>query len=147
MADSNSVTLGPNDRLVGQLYVEGDLRLGGSVEGQVEATGDVDVAQEANVKASVVGHGVSISGKVDGAVTAKDKLVVSRSGSLTGNVKVARLVIQDGARFSGNVSMGKAAVESEQAAEPAAATAPPEGAVDAEPAAESQSEKPKAKKR
>jgi len=32
--------------------------------------------------------------------------VVARSGSLTGDVKVARLVIQDGASFSGNVSMG-----------------------------------------
>jgi hypothetical protein len=33
-------------------------------------------------------------------------LVVARSGSLTGDVRVARLVIQDGASFSGNVSMG-----------------------------------------
>jgi hypothetical protein len=33
-------------------------------------------------------------------------LVVARSGSLTGDVRVARLVIQDGATFSGNVSMG-----------------------------------------
>jgi cytoskeletal protein CcmA (bactofilin family) len=148
VADSNSVTLGPNDRLVGQLYVEGDLRLGGTVEGQVEATGDVEVAQEANVKASVVGRGVSISGKVDGAVTAKDKLVVSRSGSLTGDVRVARLVIQDGARFSGNVSMGKAALNTrEPAAEPAAGPEVAETALVAETAAEGQAEKPKAKKR
>ena len=49
----NSVTLGPNDRLVGQLFIEGDLRVAGSVEGELEATGDVE-----------------ITGRVKGAVTA-----------------------------------------------------------------------------
>jgi hypothetical protein len=39
-------------------------------------------------------------------VTARKRLVVGRSGSLIGDVRVARLVIQDGATFSGNVSMG-----------------------------------------
>ncbi len=139
-ADSNSVTLGPNDRLIGQLYVEGDVHLGGTVEGKVEATGDVDVAEAANVKAAVVGKGVSISGRVDGSVTARDKLVVSRSGSLTGDVRVARLVIHDGARFSGNVSMGKVA-DSAAAEQPAAAP------TDADVIAEAPAEKPKVKKR
>jgi hypothetical protein len=33
--------------------------------------------------------------------------VVGRAGSLMGDVRVARLVVQDGATFSGRVSMGK----------------------------------------
>jgi hypothetical protein len=36
--------------------------------------------------------------------------VVGRSGVLKGDVRVARLVVQDGATFVGNVSMGKAAL-------------------------------------
>jgi cytoskeletal protein CcmA (bactofilin family) len=102
----NSVVLGPRDRLVGQLFIEGDLHLGGSVEGEVSATGDVEVADEARVKASVAGGDVSIHGHVNGSVTARKRLVVGRSGSLIGDVRVARLVVQDGATFSGNVSMG-----------------------------------------
>jgi cytoskeletal protein CcmA (bactofilin family) len=60
-------------------------------------------------------------------------LVVARSGSLTGDVRVARLVIQDGATFSGNVSMGpqpeafapvKETPVASAAPEPAAAPAP-----------------------
>lgn len=109
MPDSNSVSLGPNDRLIGQLYIEGDLHVSGTVEGQLEATGNVEVGEAGTVKASVSGRGVNISGRVDGPVTAKDRLVLSRSGSLNGDVRVSRLVIQDGARFSGNVSMGKSA--------------------------------------
>jgi cytoskeletal protein CcmA (bactofilin family) len=88
----SSIVLGPRDRLVGQLYVEGDLRVVGTVEGGLEVTGSVEIDD---------------GGRVTGPVTAQDRLVVGRSGSLVGDVRVARLVIQDGATFSGRVSMGK----------------------------------------
>ena len=78
---------------MGQLYVEGDLRVIGTVEGGLEVTGSVEIDG---------------GGRVTGPVTAQDRLVVGRSGSLLGDVRVARLVIQDGATFSGNVSMGPA---------------------------------------
>ena len=64
----------------------------GTVEGGVEVTGSVEIDD---------------GGRVTGPVTAHDRLVVGRSGSLLGDVRVARLVVQDGATFSGKVSMGK----------------------------------------
>lgn len=89
----NSVVLGPNDRLVGQLYIEGDLRVSGTVDGALEATGDIEIAG---------------GGKVSGAVTAYNRLVVGSDASLIGgDVRVARLTVQDGATFTGRVSMGK----------------------------------------
>jgi cytoskeletal protein CcmA (bactofilin family) len=80
--------------------------LGGTVQGEIHATGDVEVDDEAKVNASLAGGDINIRGSVSGPVTARKRLVVARSGSLTGDVRVARLVIQDGATFSGNVSMG-----------------------------------------
>jgi cytoskeletal protein CcmA (bactofilin family) len=111
-ADSNqhnAVTLGPRDRVIGTMYIEGDLRVGGIVEGEVEVTGDVAIDDMAKVKASVTARDVSISGQVVGAIVARKRLEVTRSGSLIGDVRVARLTIQDGATFSGKVSMGAAA--------------------------------------
>jgi cytoskeletal protein CcmA (bactofilin family) len=90
------VVLGPRDRLVGLLYVEGDVRVVGTVDGELEVTGSVEIDD---------------GGRVTGPVTAHDRLVVGRAGSLKGDVRVARLVVQDGATFIGNVSMGKAALE------------------------------------
>jgi cytoskeletal protein CcmA (bactofilin family) len=110
--------------LIGELHIDGDVRLGGTVEGQVEATGDVEIDDEAKVTASLAGRDVNIRGHVRGHVTARKRLTVAKSGSLNGDVRVARLVIQDGAAFSGNVSMGAAAVEAAPKPQPVAAPAP-----------------------
>ena len=106
--------LGPRDRLIGELYIEGNLRVSGTLEGQIEATGDVDVTEAATVKASVAGREVNVSGQVNGAVVASKKLVIGRSGSVVGDVRVPRLVMQDGATLSGKVSMGPQAAEPPQ---------------------------------
>jgi cytoskeletal protein CcmA (bactofilin family) len=114
--------------LIGELHIDGDVRLGGTVEGQVEATGDVEIDDEAKVTASLAGRDVNIRGHVSGHVTARKRLTVAKSGSLNGDVRVSRLVIQDGASFSGNVSMGAAAVEAapKLVASPAPPSAPAE---------------------
>ena len=89
----NSVVLGPNDRLVGQLYIEGDLRVSGTVEGALEATGDIEI---------------SGAGVVNGDVTAYNRLTVGSDASLVAKeVRVARLTVEDGAKFIGRVSMGQ----------------------------------------
>ena len=117
----NSVVLGPKDRLVGQLYIEGDLRVSGTVEGALEATGDIEIAG---------------GGKVNGAVTAYNRLVVGSDASLIGGeVRVARLTVEDGATFTGNVSMGKH--QASVVSEPAPETQP---MVEAQPVAEPQPE-------
>jgi cytoskeletal protein CcmA (bactofilin family) len=67
---------------------------------------------------------VSIRGSVSGPVTARKRLVVARSGSLTGDVRVGRLVIQDGAMFSGNVSMGPQPADTAKVPEPEPEPAP-----------------------
>ena len=132
----NAVTLGPRDRVIGQIYIEGDLRVGGIVEGEVEVTGDVAIDDLAKVKASVTARDVIIRGHVVGAVVARKRLEVTRSGSLTGDVRVARLEIQDGATFSGKVSMGGAAAAPAKAVEAKPVTAEPKPVdVEAKPVA------------
>src|SRR5579864_9180639 len=127
------VMLGAHDRLIGRLYIEGDLHVNGTLQGAVEATGDVEIDDMAKVKASIAGRQVSIRGQVSGPVTARKRLVVERSGSLIGDVRVPRLVIQDGATFSGNVSMGPVPTAAPKAAAPEVASQPL-----VEPAAESE---------
>jgi len=85
--------------------------VGGILEGEVEVTGNIEIDDLAKVKASVAGGDVSVNGHLTGPVVARKRLIVGRSGSVIGDVRVARLAIADGASFSGKVSMGTGAVE------------------------------------
>ena len=77
----------------------------GTVEGTLEATGDVEI---------------SGAGKVKGDVTAHNRLIVSSDASLiAGDVRVGRLTVEDGATFSGKVSMGKVTPAPKAQQEPA----------------------------
>ena len=103
------MVLGPADRLVGQLYIEGDLRVSGTVDGTIEATGDIVISDR---------------GKVSGSVTAYERLVVGGQASLEGSdVRVGRLTVEDGATFSGHVTMGKTAARAPK--KPVEAPPPP----------------------
>ena len=103
----SSILLGPRDSLVGKLTVEGDIRVRGTVEGELAASGDVQIDPSAKVSAPISGRNVSVRGKVTGDVVAAERLLLAGHGSLDGNVQVGRLAIEDGATLNGNVTMGR----------------------------------------
>ncbi|HEY1162217.1 MAG TPA: polymer-forming cytoskeletal protein [Candidatus Dormibacteraeota bacterium] len=102
---TNVVTLGPRDSLNGRLEIHGDLKIHGNVEGELKASGDVVVEPTATIQASIEGANVNVRGQVNGNVTARKRLTLGGSGRLNGEVKVARLTVEDGATLNGNVTM------------------------------------------
>jgi cytoskeletal protein CcmA (bactofilin family) len=106
-SNHNSITLGPKDRLIGSLTIEGDLTVAGVVEGELTASGDVAVESGSTVKAAIAGNNVNVLGAVTGNVTARGRLSLSGSGSLHGDVRVSKLTVEDGATLNGNVTMGQ----------------------------------------
>lgn len=102
---TNVVNLGPRDSLHGRLEIQGDLKVAGNVEGELKASGDVSVSEGAAIQASIEGANVNVRGQVTGNVTAKKRLTLGGSGRLNGDVKVARLTVEDGATLNGNVTM------------------------------------------
>ena len=102
---TNVVNLGPRDSLNGRLEIQGDLKVAGHVEGELKASGDVTVGEGAAIQASIEGANVNVRGQVNGNVTAKKRLTLGGSGHLNGDVKVARLTVEDGATLNGNVTM------------------------------------------
>lgn len=108
---SSAVVLGPRDSLVGKLTVEGDLTVRGTVDGELKVSGDVAVEHTATVKAKVSGRNVSIQGSVTGDLAAKNRLTVAGSGVVNGDVRVAKLQVEDGGTLNGNISMGAGAAE------------------------------------
>src|SRR5437868_13167559 len=98
--------MGPGDILEGKLIYDGSIHADGKVEGEVRVTGNIDVASGANVRALLEGSNVSLKGAVEGTVTARDKLTLSKNARLSGDIVVRRLQIDDGATLNGHVRMG-----------------------------------------
>jgi cytoskeletal protein CcmA (bactofilin family) len=99
------MVLGPRDRLVGLLSIEGNLRVQGVAEGELRASGDIRIDESASVTASLDGRNVSVRGRLTGNVTARERFLLAGSGVLGGDVTTARLVVEGRATLNGNVSM------------------------------------------
>ena len=103
--EGGTITLGPRDSLEGKLVCQGDLRVQGTVEGELEVRGDFLVDNDAVVRAPVAATNVTVRGTLEGDVTARGRLFVGGSGSVTGSARVRRLAVEDGATVNGSLTM------------------------------------------
>lgn len=95
-------------RVNGQLSFQGAARIEGIVDGDIQCQGTLTIGDGAEVRAKISGQVVVIHGKVDGNVTAKEKVELRAPARLIGNVSAPRLIISEGVVFDGDCSMGVA---------------------------------------
>ncbi len=94
-------------RLEGKIVSKEDLRIDGEVEGSIEVGGhDLTIGSEAVVKANLVARVITISGAVTGNVQASEKVDITATGSVTGDIRTPRLAMADGAMVTGAVDAG-----------------------------------------
>jgi cytoskeletal protein CcmA (bactofilin family) len=87
----------------GDVSGEGDLFIAGNFEGEINVTGTVRVAEEAEVEANISAAMIVIAGVVRGNVSASTHVEMLASGTLTGTVRSGSLVAADGASLRGDV--------------------------------------------
>jgi cytoskeletal protein CcmA (bactofilin family) len=95
-------------RVSGQLSFQGPARIDGAVDGEIHCQGTLTIGEGAEVRAKISGQAVVIRGKVEGNVTAKEKVELAAPGRLIGNIDTPRLLITEGVVFDGDCSMGVA---------------------------------------
>ena len=89
----------------GEISGEEPITILGTVKGKVAVAQGVVVEAGATVEADIEGQTVTVSGKVTGNVTAREKLELRAESKMVGNAKAPRIVVADGASFKGNVDM------------------------------------------
>jgi len=93
-------------RITGRILSREPLHVNGEVAGTLELPGDrLTVGPTGNIRAAVSAKEVEIFGFIEGEVTA-DRVIVRRNATLIGDVCAQALVIEGGACFEGNSSMG-----------------------------------------
>ena len=95
-------------RVSGQLSFQGPARIDGVVDGEIQCQGALTIGEGAEVRAKISGQVVMIRGKVEGNVTAKEKVELLAPARLIGNVSAPKLIIGEGVVFDGDCSMGVA---------------------------------------
>src|SRR5258706_5717595 len=96
-------------RIKGEVTGSEDLFVDGVVEGKLSLTTNscLTIGPNGHVKADVLAREVIVRGKIEGKVTARDKVQLWSTGQVTGEVQTDRLAIEDGALLRGKVEAGR----------------------------------------
>lgn len=103
-----SATIGKAVKIVGQIHSKEDLFVDGDVEGTVEAPEHkLTVGPNGTVHATVKAREVVALGTIQGNVEAAERIDIRKDAKLVGDIRTARIVIEDGAYFKGSIDIVK----------------------------------------
>jgi cytoskeletal protein CcmA (bactofilin family) len=98
--------LGKSVVIKGELSASEDLTLYGQMEGSITLPDHtLTIAPQADIKAAISANAVVIRGAVTGNVTARERVEIQTTGSVSGDVTSPRLAIAEGGCLSGTVQM------------------------------------------
>src|ERR1017187_7126608 len=101
-------TIGKAVKIVGQIYSKEDLYVDGDLEGTVEALEHrLTIGPNGSLHASIKAREVVALGTVQGNVEATEKIEIRKDAKLVGDIKTARIIIEDGAYFKGSIDIVK----------------------------------------
>jgi cytoskeletal protein CcmA (bactofilin family) len=102
-----TTALGKETNFSGTMRFKDSLKINGKFKGNIISDGFLYIAEGAIVNADICVGSVVIGGIVRGNVEAKKKLEILSTAQLFGNIKTAKLKIEDGVVFDGKCEMIK----------------------------------------
>lgn len=116
-SSSRLVNIGQTIFIKGELTGTEDLTIEGRVEGKIELKDhNLTIGPNGKIKADVYAKSVVITGELLGNAFASEKVEITNSGILKGDIVSPRIVIADGAQFKGTVDMDKGPARGQQQA-------------------------------
>ena len=97
--------------LKGDLSSNSDLRIDGTVIGNINSSAKVVIGANGVVEGDIIGVQADIVGKVSGNIRAKDLLQLRGECLVTGNLYAGKLQVEPTATFNGQCHMGANIVE------------------------------------
>jgi cytoskeletal protein CcmA (bactofilin family) len=106
---SKTSVIGPTLIFRGELSANEDLIIEGQIEGTIaHQEKNLTVGKEGRVKANINARTVEVYGLVEGDIHGEDIVKLAKSANVKGNIHCSRLIMEDGAQFSGNIDMSQA---------------------------------------
>ncbi len=104
-ADTVETVVGPSVHVEGDFSSEGNILVKGSVAGNVKTSKLLTVQEGARISANVRAGDASIAGEIHGNVTVENKVELSATARVTGDIVCKVLAVEAGALVHGKIMM------------------------------------------
>jgi cytoskeletal protein CcmA (bactofilin family) len=100
--------LGAGLQVKGEISGNEDLKLDSKVEGLISIGGfRLILGPTARLDGDIIAREAIISGEVHGDISAFDRIEVTKSASIIGDLSTTKILIEEGAYFKGGIEIGK----------------------------------------
>jgi cytoskeletal protein CcmA (bactofilin family) len=90
----------------GELEFEDTMRIDGRFNGRIRSKNELIVGESAHIEGEIHVGRIAISGTVLGKITADQRVEIHRNGKVYSDIDTPTLIIEEGALFQGNCTMG-----------------------------------------
>ena len=102
---SDPCVIGQGITINGRLTGDEDLIIEGRVEGTIALNNHLIVEGPGAVVANIEAVELTVRGKVNGNIIASDVVSILADAVVIGDIRAPRIIVEDGARFKGNIEM------------------------------------------
>lgn len=107
-------TICDGTQIVGDITTKGEIRIDGTLDGNLQATGKVVIGNTGKIKGQISCKNCDVQGIIEGKIEVEQLLSLKRSSSITGDIITNQLGIEPGAKFNGTCSMKKNELQTEK---------------------------------
>jgi cytoskeletal protein CcmA (bactofilin family) len=97
--------ISPGTVINGNVTAESDLRIDGTIHGNVSCSAKIVIGPEGYVRGNIEGVQADITGQVEGDITIEELVQLREQGKIQGNIKAGTLQIDPTAEFNGTCQM------------------------------------------
>jgi cytoskeletal protein CcmA (bactofilin family) len=96
----------------GELTGNEDLYLDGEIEGNIDLRDHrLVIGPNGKIKATITARDIVVHGRVEGNVSARERVELRKNCNVVGDLSTERIVIEDGAFFKGSIDIKEARAE------------------------------------
>lgn len=100
-----------NTTFEGKIRTDGSIRIDGKFVGDIHAKANAAVGATGSIDGTLTARAITVAGKISGTVTASERLVLESKSVMQGDIRAARLVVDEGALFDGKCDMKQSAAQ------------------------------------